>query len=75
VAPVRIDFALRPGIVFMTFHFQDDVSVNVLTIDATDPQAGTAEFKACAVSVEPVRSAPPLELADSQIDHTLVAGD
>jgi hypothetical protein len=25
-----------------------------LTIDASDPKSGTAEFKACAVRVEPV---------------------
>ena len=75
VAPARVDYSLRPGLVFMTFHFQDDVSVNVLTIDATDPKAGTAEFKACAVNVEPIRAGAPLELADSQHDHTLVAGD
>jgi predicted molibdopterin-dependent oxidoreductase YjgC len=54
VAPVRVDPSLRPGLVFMTFHFQDDVAVNVLTINATDPKAGTAEFKACAVKVEPI---------------------
>jgi formate dehydrogenase major subunit len=36
----------------MTLHFQDDVRVNLLTIDATDPKSGTAEFKACAVRVE-----------------------
>jgi len=54
VAPVRIDPSLKPGLVFMTFHFQDDVSVNLLTINATDPRAGTAEFKACAVRIEPV---------------------
>ena len=47
----------------------------MLTIDATDPLSGTAEFKACAVSVVPMRSAPAFELADQQIDHTLVAGD
>jgi formate dehydrogenase major subunit len=75
VAPARIDHSLRPGLVFMTFHFQDEVSVNVLTIDATDPLSGTAEFKACAVSLVPVRSAPAFELADHQVDHTLVAGD
>ena len=40
----------------MTFHFQDEVRVNLLTIDETDPKSGTAEFKACAVKVEPVRS-------------------
>lgn len=54
IAPVRIDPALQRGLVFMTFHFQDEVSVNFLTIDATDPKAGTAEFKACAVRLEPL---------------------
>jgi predicted molibdopterin-dependent oxidoreductase YjgC len=50
--PVHVDDGLRPGLAFMTFHFQDDVPVNRLTIDATDPKAGTAEFKATAVRVE-----------------------
>ena len=54
VAPVRIDPTLQRGLVFMTFHFQDEISVNLLTIDATDPKAGTAEFKACAVKLEPL---------------------
>jgi formate dehydrogenase major subunit len=52
VAPVHIDEGLRPGLTFMTFHFPDDVATNLLTIDATDPKAGTAEFKAAAVRVE-----------------------
>ena len=30
----------------MTFHFPDEVDVNIITIDATDPKSGTAEFKA-----------------------------
>ncbi len=51
-APARVDPGLRPGLVFMTFHFPDDVDVNRLTIDATDPKAGTAEFKAAAVRVD-----------------------
>ena len=51
-APVRVDSALRPGLVFMTFHFQDDVRTNVLTIEATDPKSGTAEFKATAIRVD-----------------------
>ncbi len=54
VAPARIDSSLRAGLVFMTFHFQDEVKTNVLTIDATDPKSGTAEFKACAVRLEPM---------------------
>ena len=37
----------------MTFHFPDEADTNVLTINATDPKSGTAEFKATAVRVEP----------------------
>ena len=51
-APVRLDSGLRPGLAFMTMHFPDDVDVNVLTIDATDPKSGTAEFKATAIRVD-----------------------
>ena len=51
-APARIDRGLRPGLVFMTLHFPDQVETNVLTIDATDPKSGTAEFKATAVRIE-----------------------
>jgi predicted molibdopterin-dependent oxidoreductase YjgC len=50
--PVRIDESLRPGLTFMTLHFQDDVATNLLTIDATDPKSGTAEFKATAIRIE-----------------------
>jgi len=56
VAPAHLDRSLRAGLVFMTFHFQDEVQTNVLTVDYTDPKSGTAEFKACAVRVEPVRA-------------------
>jgi predicted molibdopterin-dependent oxidoreductase YjgC len=51
-APIRIDESLRPGLTFMTLHFQDDVATNLLTIDAVDPKSGTAEFKATAIRVE-----------------------
>jgi formate dehydrogenase major subunit len=51
-APVHIAAELRPGLVFMTFHFPDQVDTNVLTIDATDPKSGTAEYKASAVRIE-----------------------
>ncbi len=63
VAPVRIDRSLRAGLVFMTLHFQDEVNVNLLTIDETDPKSGTAEFKACAVRVEPVKATKPQRAA------------
>jgi predicted molibdopterin-dependent oxidoreductase YjgC len=49
---VRVEPALREGLAFMTLHFQDDVATNNLTIDATDPKSGTAEFKATAIRVE-----------------------
>jgi predicted molibdopterin-dependent oxidoreductase YjgC len=53
-APVRYDTSLRPGLAFMNLHFPDAVATNVLTIDATDPKSGTAEFKATAIRVEAV---------------------
>jgi formate dehydrogenase major subunit len=36
----------------MTLHFPDETATNVLTIDATDPKSGTAEFKASAIRIE-----------------------
>ena len=58
-APIRIDTSLRPGLTFMTLHFQDDVATNLLTIDATDPKSGTAEFKATAIRIEKLGEAVP----------------
>ena len=52
IAPVRYDSTLRPGLVFMTFHFPDEVQTNQLTIDAVDPKSGTAEFKATAIRID-----------------------
>ncbi len=62
-APVRIDDSLRPGLAFMTLHFPDEVETNVLTIEATDPASGTAEFKAAAIRVEKLPLAQPTEQA------------
>ena len=41
----------------MTLHFPDEVETNLLTINATDPKSGTAEFKATAIRVDRIRSA------------------
>jgi formate dehydrogenase alpha subunit len=41
------------GVCFMSFHFHEACS-NVLTNNAFDPVAGTAEYKACAVRIEKV---------------------
>ena len=58
-APIRIDPSLRPGLTFMTLHFQDDVATNLLTIDATDPKSGTPVFKATAIRIEKLGAALP----------------
>jgi formate dehydrogenase major subunit len=36
----------------MTLHHPDKTLTNLLTINATDPVSGTAEFKCTAVAVE-----------------------
>jgi formate dehydrogenase major subunit len=51
-APVRYDPGLRPGLAFMSLHFPDEVDINRLTIEASDPKSGTAEFKATAIRIE-----------------------
>jgi formate dehydrogenase major subunit len=51
-APIAIEPSLRPGLAFMTLHFPDQVSTNVLTVDAWDPKSGTAEFKASAIRID-----------------------
>ena len=51
---VRLEPSLRPGLAFMTLHFPDQVATNVLTIDATDPKSGTAEFKASAIRIDKI---------------------
>jgi predicted molibdopterin-dependent oxidoreductase YjgC len=51
-APVHVSTALRQGLAFMTLHFPDEVETNRLTIDATDPKSGTAEFKATAIRID-----------------------
>jgi formate dehydrogenase major subunit len=40
----------------MTLHFPDEVETNRLTIDATDPKSGTAEFKATAIRIDKLPS-------------------
>ncbi len=57
LAPVAVSPALRPGLAFMTLHFPDQVETNRLTIDATDPKSGTAEFKATAIRIDKVDDA------------------
>jgi formate dehydrogenase major subunit len=51
VLRLRTDESLYRGLLFMTLHHPDQVMTNFLTIHATDPKSGTAEFKATAVQV------------------------
>ncbi len=60
IAPARIDPNLRVGLVFMTFHFPDQVATNELTVDAVDPKSGTSEFKATAVRIEKISKPEPV---------------
>ena len=73
VAPVRIDRSLRPGLAFMTLHFPDEVETNILTINATDPKSGTAEFKATAIRVDPLEPGDAEETSDAGIGLVLPA--
>ena len=65
-APVRVDPTLRPGLAFMTFHFPDEVQTNTLTIDATDPKSGTAEFKASAIRIDTLDPGVPAVAGGSE---------
>ncbi|NYH52089.1 formate dehydrogenase major subunit [Nocardiopsis arvandica] len=65
LTPVSVTEAMRPGLVFMTFHFPDQVDTQLLTIDATDPIAGTAEYKAAAVRIERVEEEARVSAAAS----------
>ena len=56
--PLRTDTSLRPGLVFMSIHAPDEIDVNVLVSDATDPRSGVAEFKATAVRVQRATAIP-----------------
>lgn len=54
VTKIKISKKNPRGLVFMTFHFPDQADTNLLTLNATCPLAGTAEYKACAVKIEHV---------------------
>jgi predicted molibdopterin-dependent oxidoreductase YjgC len=50
---VRVTRAIRPGVVFIPFHFAE-AAANALTNSALDPVAKIPEYKVCAVKVEAV---------------------
>jgi formate dehydrogenase major subunit len=73
--PARVDFALKPGLVFMTLHFPDQAATNLLTIDEFDPKSGTAEFKACAVRVQKAKRLDGTLGRGRAADRVALAGD
>jgi formate dehydrogenase alpha subunit len=50
IVKAKITEQVVPGLVFMSFHWSE-TPTNVLTLNEYDPISGTAEFKACAVSI------------------------
>ncbi|MET0901484.1 MAG: bifunctional nitrate reductase/sulfite reductase flavoprotein subunit alpha [Mycobacterium sp.] len=58
VYPAVITDRVRPGNVWVPFHWNDEhgeyLTVNALTNDAVDPDSLQPEFKVCAVSMRPV---------------------
>lgn len=59
VVQARVSQTIRPGTVFMPFHWGDlfapGQATNNLTTNALDPVSKQPEYKACAVAVEPIR--------------------
>jgi formate dehydrogenase major subunit len=66
IAPVYVSNALRSGLAFMTFHFPEQVETNRLTIEATDPKSGTAEFKATAIRIDPLPEDAPAVVGSAE---------
>ncbi len=56
VAQVNVSPRMRRGCVWMPLHFPES-NTNRLTNDAGDPITQTAEYKVCAVRIEPYRQA------------------
>lgn len=66
LVPASVTESMRSGLVFMTFHFPHQVDTQLLTIDATDPIAGTAEYKAAAVRIERLGPRPGDQTPDER---------
>lgn len=49
---VKITESIHPRVIFVPFHWGDELSINQLTIDQLDPTSRMPEFKLCAVQVE-----------------------
>ena len=56
--PARSSARVRPGQVFIPFHYVE-AAANLLTVDDLDPYGKIPEFKFCAVRVRKVRKGRP----------------
>ncbi|CAN5123310.1 hypothetical protein BH11ACT7_BH11ACT7_15850 [soil metagenome] len=82
VFPAVVTDRVRPGSVWVPFHWNDEhgenLTVNALTNDAVDPVSLQPEFKVCAVSLRPAPAAPH-PLADTldltEVGPPVVADD
>jgi predicted molibdopterin-dependent oxidoreductase YjgC len=62
---VRIGSELRPGTLFLSFHFPE-THANALTSSLTDPQSTCPEYKVTAVRVQPAAGMTGASSADSE---------
>ncbi|MGC4935606.1 molybdopterin-dependent oxidoreductase [Gordonia sp. DT30] len=64
VLPARLSDRVRPGSVFVPFHWNDlwgeHLAINAVTSDAIDPDSQQPEFKVCAVALTRVGAALPV---------------
>ncbi len=85
VLPAVVTDRIRPGSVWVPFHWNDEhgeyVTINALTSDAVDAASLQPEFKVCAVHLRPIGPAPtsahPLaaELGLAQTRRPELTGD
>jgi NADPH-dependent sulfite reductase flavoprotein alpha-component len=74
VLPAAITDRVRPGNVWVPFHWNDahgdHLTINALTNDAVDPDSLQPEFKVCAVSLNPLaQPAHPMATALDLVDQ------
>ncbi|WP_288337858.1 bifunctional nitrate reductase/sulfite reductase flavoprotein subunit alpha [uncultured Gordonia sp.] len=69
VLPAQVSDRVRPGSVFVPFHWNDlwgeSLAINAVTSDAIDPASQQPEFKVCAVALTRVGAAEPPSTAPS----------
>ncbi|GAX91410.1 molybdopterin oxidoreductase family protein [Effusibacillus lacus] len=53
---VKVTTAIRPDTLFVPMHWEEEQSVNLLTLAELDPESRMPEFKLCAVSIKKINS-------------------